>query len=72
MGYATAIGACLVCKGLFSFNPVRVPSFRVNGVKEPICQACIELANIKRKETGLQPFTYADDAYDACDEGELG
>jgi hypothetical protein len=71
MGYALATGACLTCKRIFTFNPVRVPSFRVNGTREPICQGCIETINLKRVANGVPPFTIAHDAYDACDEGEL-
>jgi hypothetical protein len=57
---------------MFTFNPVKVPSFRVNGSKEPICGLCIELINKKRVAAGVHPFTIAPDAYDVCDEGELG
>jgi hypothetical protein len=71
MGYALATGACLTCKRIFTFNPVRVPSFRYNGQKEPICNGCMELINQKRSEAGIEPFVIAADAYDACDEGEL-
>lgn len=71
MGYAFVIGPCLVCKRPFSFNPVRVPSFRVEGKREPICEPCIKFINTKRKEKGMEPFTYADDAYEACREEEL-
>jgi hypothetical protein len=71
MGYALATGHCLLCKRLFSFNPVRVPSFRVQGSREPICQDCIEKVNIKRVDAGVPPFHISPDAYEACDEGEL-
>jgi hypothetical protein len=71
MGYALATGACLTCRRVFTFNPIRVPSFRVNGSKEPICGSCIETINRKRVAAGVQPFTISPDAYDACDEGEL-
>jgi hypothetical protein len=71
MGYALATGACLTCQKMFNFNPVRVPSFRVNGSREPICGPCIEIINQKRVAAGVPPFTISPDAYDACDEGEL-
>ena len=45
MGYAIATGTCYTCGALFNFNPVRVPSVRVDGVREPICRACIDRAN---------------------------
>ena len=72
MGYAFVIGSCLVCKRQFTYNPVRVPSFRVDGVKEPICQSCIDFVNKKREEAGTKPFIIHPEAYKACDENELG
>jgi hypothetical protein len=71
MGYVTAMGCCVVCRKLFSFNPMRVPSITVNGTKEPVCAECVELANPERIKNGLPPIIPAPDAYDACDEGEL-
>ena len=70
-GYATCMGECLVCGKIFSFNPVRVPSFRINGKREPICESCIEFLNGQRKVQGLEPWPVADDAYEACSEEEL-
>jgi len=72
MGYAFMVGNCLVCKQMFTFNPVLVPSHRVNGVKEPVCKHCIDAANPVRKKKGLPPLTYAPGAYEPVDENELG
>lgn len=71
MGYVFAMGACLVCKRTFSFNPVRVPSYRVNGTKEPICPVCMEEINAKRATIGLPPFPIPENAYEATDEQNL-
>lgn len=71
MGYAFCIGACFCCHKTFCFNPVKVPSYPQNGVRQPVCRDCIALANVKRQENGLEPIRYADDAYDAVDEREL-
>ena len=71
MGYALATGSCLTCQQVFTFNPVRVPSFRVNGKREPLCSRCIEIINQKRVAAGVPAFVIAPDAYDACDEQEL-
>lgn len=71
MGYALAMGSCISCRQVFSFNPLRVPSIRVDGVKEPVCKACIERANPIRKKNGLPEFTVHDDAYEPVDENEL-
>lgn len=72
MGYAQAYGNCIGCKRLFAFNPVHVPSIRINGVLEPICLNCVNAANPKRKANGLPEIVPLPDAYDACEEGELG
>lgn len=71
MGVALCYGACYGCGQLFGFNPVKVPSLRVNGVKEPFCLACIERANPKRVANGLAPIVPAPDAYEPCEESEL-
>lgn len=71
MGYALATSTCYGCGRLFSYNPVRVPSIRINGSREPICGDCISRANPKRVANGLDPIVPHRDAYVACDEGEL-
>jgi hypothetical protein len=71
MGYAMAFGECCACHRYFGFNPKKVPSVRVKGVREPVCRECIELANPQRKAMGLKEFTYQPDAYDPIDEQEL-
>jgi hypothetical protein len=71
MGYTLAVGSCINCGRFFAFNPVKVPSIRVNGEREPICKLCILEANPLREQKGLAPITYEPDAYEACDENEL-
>jgi hypothetical protein len=71
MGYALAFSGCVSCKRVFGYNPHKVPSIRVNGVREPVCRQCIELANPQRKAAGLPEFTINPDAYEAIDENEL-
>ena len=71
MGFALAMGPCIGCGQLFAFNPTRVPSCRVNGVAEPICQACVARANPERIKNGLPPIAVLPDAYEPCEEGEL-
>jgi len=72
MGYALCLGSCCSCGGSFSFNPVKVPSFRVNGVREPICGTCMETVNAQRVEAGLEPHAIDPEAYEPCREEELG
>ena len=71
-GYAFALGPCFACGKTFSFNPLRVPSFRDNhGVRCPVCSECMTIVNVKRKEKGLDPFDIPSDAYEPVAEGEL-
>jgi hypothetical protein len=71
MSYALATSACIGCHRIFSYNPVRVPSIRINGVREPVCMNCIELANPRRIAGGLEPIVPHPEAYIACHESEL-
>ena len=71
MGYALCFGQCAHCRQTFAFNPIAVPSVRVNGVREPICKGCIEWANPLRKAKGLEEIVVKKGAYEACDEAEL-
>ncbi len=71
MGFAICTGSCAGCGRVFSFNPVRVPSVRINDVREPVCETCIRAANTERLRMGLEPFHVPDNAYEAVDEAEL-
>lgn len=71
MGFALCTSPCIGCGRLFNYNPMRVPSLRVNGSREPVCQTCVDRANPVRIAKGLPPIVPLPDAYDACDESEL-
>jgi hypothetical protein len=71
MGYAYCTSACIGCGQIFSYNPMRVPSIRVKGEREPICQNCVDRANPRRIRNGLEPIVPHSDAYEPCDETEL-
>jgi hypothetical protein len=71
MGYALCTGFCIGCNRVFSFNPMRVPSIRIKGNREPVCRDCVDRANVVRAANGLRLIVPAPDAYDACDESEL-
>ena len=70
-GYVMAYGPCIGCRKLFGFNPHKVPSLPVNGVRQPVCRDCVERANPRRIKNGLPPIVPAADAYEAIEEGEL-
>jgi len=73
MGYAFMIGNCFVCGHQFSFNPMRVPAFKDSqAVRQPVCLACITSVNVLRVNNGLDAFVIPADAYEPCDESELG
>ena len=71
MGFAQCFGVCIICQNPFAFNPVRVPSVRVSGERQPICESCVERGNVLRAERGMEPIQVHADAYNACDEREL-
>ena len=72
MGYAIALSPCAGCGRVIGYNPHRVPSVFVNGVREPVCRDCIERANPMRIANGLEPFPEPfPDAYEPIGEAEL-
>lgn len=72
MGFAFATSVCFGCGNVFNYNPMRVPSVRVEGVREPICATCVARANPLRIKNGLPPIVPLPDAYEPCDESEIG
>lgn len=78
MGYCLATSRCYGCRTLMTYNPDLVPSIRVslatgkpdeNGVKEPVCRACVERVNPMRLKNGLEPIKILPGAYEAASEG---
>jgi hypothetical protein len=67
-GYVAATMPCYCCKQIFSYNPMRVPSINVNGMRQPICRPCVDLANPSRRASGLPEIAY--DAWDESDQNE--
>lgn len=70
-GYAVAISPCFGCRKTFGYNPHKVPSIPIKGVREPICEVCVERANPVRIENGLDPIVVLPGAYEPIPEGEL-
>lgn len=69
MGYMIVIGECFGCGRVFGFHPVHVPSIPVNGVRQPVCEACIVRANPQRIANGLEPVVPHPDAYEPAEDG---
>lgn len=72
MASMTLLAQCISCMKLFLCNHALVPSIRVDnqgypdpqGEREPVCKACIDMANRFRQQQGLPPFRYHPDAYE--------
>jgi hypothetical protein len=71
MGYAFAMSPCRGCGQVFTYNPMRVPSVRIDGVRQPVCQACVDRVNPTRIANGLEPIVPLPGAYEAAEESEL-
>ena len=71
MGYVLAMSPCIGCKQPFSYNPHKVPSIRINGVREPVCRICVDRVNPARIANGLEPIVVQPGAYEAMPEEEL-
>ena len=69
MGYAFCTSECFGCHRIFSYNPLRVPSFHDprSGTREPICLQCVEMVNPDRIKRGLKPIVPLPEAYDPYD-----
>jgi len=71
MAYMSLLSACYLCRRLFFYNPVRVPSVVVDGRREPLCEPCVTSVNAERARRGLAEWTIYPDSYDAVDEQEV-
>lgn len=71
MGYALVHSPCFGCGRVFSYNPHLVPSLPIAGVRQPICQACVDHVNPQRIRNGLAPIKPHPNAYEPIEESEL-
>lgn len=71
MSYMFVVSPCFGCGKLFTYNPLWVPSIPIQGIKEPVCVACVTLVNPKRIANGLEPIVIHPEAYEACPEEDL-
>jgi len=68
MGYAFVISACAACGNSFSYNPLRVPSVRIKGNREPICRPCVEGWSARKVAAGQPALEIPADAYEPINE----
>ena len=58
------VSTCIGCNELISYNPEKVPSLRIEGVRHPLCKNCFNRWNkIHRTDKGLEPVYLHPDAY---------
>jgi len=72
MEYILCLGPCIGCGTLFTFNPERVPSIRIDGVRQPICRACFERRQAHRRANNLPVETLLPGAYDPAPADSIG
>ena len=70
-GYMLGMGYCCGCGNRITFNPMKVPSLRVNGSREPVCIVCFNKVNENRRKAGLSPNVLHPDAYEPREEGDV-
>lgn len=65
MAFMSVIGKCIACRTMIQFNPYKVPSLVVNGVREPLCRSCANKWNELHPENArpIDP-----EAYEAVEE----
>jgi hypothetical protein len=67
MGFMFVVGDCINCHAPLCFNPDCVPSLRIDGVKQPLCESCFDKWNeLHRTSKGLPPLPLHPDAYKAA------
>ena len=73
MGFTLVMEKCDVCGYLFYCNPIHVASLRdADDVWQVVCIDCITVVDKARAAFGLDPMDIHLEAYDPCDESELG
>lgn len=71
-GYVFLVCNCVACNAPIVANPMKCPSIRVGGERQPICKNCFNRWNqIHRISKGLPPEILNPDAYAPCPEHEL-
>lgn len=70
-GYVFAMGPCLGCNRLFSFNPMKVPSMMFDGHRQPLCRECFAYVNRRRIAVRLPKLVAQPGAYEPMPEEEM-
>ena len=64
MAFLEVVGPCCVCQTVISCNPEFVPSVRIDGERQQVCEPCFRFLNNRRIENGLQPVKLHPEAYE--------
>jgi len=68
MAYMSIVGPCVNCGVIISANPDKVPSLRIDGEKEALCESCFHKWNkLHRTSKGLEPIKLEPDAYEGLE-----
>lgn len=71
-GYAVCMAPCVRCRRVIAFNPHKVPSLLVDGVKQPLCRECFDWRQAQRHGLGLpNESPPLEGAYEGLPEEEL-
>ena len=71
MGYAIVTGTCFGCQTFFGYNPHRVPSIRIDGVRQAICRNCAGIVQENQRRDNLPVTELHPEAYEPIHESEL-
>ena len=67
--FMQCIGSCFACSKVITFDPHKVPSLTIDGIREPICSSCHARWNeIHRTSKGLEPIALDPNAYGYAEE----
>lgn len=69
--FVAVMGTCVRCDRLFSFSATKVPSVKINGTRQPLCEQCVGVLNAERVKLGLPEISVLPGAYEADDEREV-
>jgi hypothetical protein len=64
MAWMIVTSPCWSCGQLFSYNADWVPSIRIDGKRQPVCEGCMRIVNEGRRQAGLEPHFVHPDAYE--------
>ena len=68
MAYYLVFAPCIGCGSLFGFNPEKVPSIRVDGVRQPVCRTCFDRRQAHRRANALPEESLLPGAYEPAAE----